>query len=257
MTSMDNLKNQTERIETCMPLIRESITAKGGTLATSIETVSDCITSIPSGGTITKVEMRGDYLMNSRSQSDFEVLSKIAKPTSLFEFADNNTNITSIPSDFDVSKIYGTSFSDPNGKCNNAFYGCSNLTGIIDMSGAQPTWINSMFYNCSKLEGVINFNLNNIKAASISSNIFPKNSLFHKLTFVWTGTQSQFPFLFDLTGDKFNRQEMVDMFNSLPNIFISSSNRNITITNCTCVTDGTLTNEDKLICTNKGYTLTV
>jgi hypothetical protein len=58
----------------------------------------------------------------------------------------------------------------------------------------------------------------------------------------------------------FDREGMIEMFNTLPDITaanVSASYKKITITGNPCVTDGTLTEEDKAIATNKGWTLVV
>lgn len=235
-------------------IINKGISVPSGT---PVENIPSYIHQI-GGGPVTKAEMPMDYMMYSRarSQTDFETLSNIFTPTSLREFAYNNTNITSIPNNFDFTKIYGSSYYDPLGHIDNAFRNCTNLTGIIDMNGAQPTWINGFVFGCSNLDGVINLSLSNIKAEAVSSTVFPRNSKFHRLTIYNNGILGQLPFKLDLTGDQFNESEMVEFFNSLPQIK-TNGNRTIIITNCKCVLDGTLTANDKLIATNKNYILTI
>lgn len=61
---------------------------------------------------------------------------------------------------------------------------------------------------------------------------------------------------FSIKYCSFNRDEMVELFNSLPDASNVTGAKNITITGNPCVTDGTLTAADMAIATNKGYTLT-
>lgn len=58
----------------------------------------------------------------------------------------------------------------------------------------------------------------------------------------------------------FDRDGMVEMFNTLPdvsNLGLGANNVKITITGNPCITDGTLTDEDKMIATEKGWVLVV
>lgn len=64
----------------------------------------------------------------------------------------------------------------------------------------------------------------------------------------------------DIRYCSFDRAGMVEMLGTLPNISgltLSDSYKNITITGNPCVTDGTLTDEDKAIAIGKGWTIVI
>lgn len=64
----------------------------------------------------------------------------------------------------------------------------------------------------------------------------------------------------DIRYCSFDRAGMAEMFGTLPDISgltLSASYKNITITGNPCVTDGTLTDEDKAIAIGKGWTIVI
>ena len=143
-------------------------------------------------------------------------------------------------------------------------YGCSKLRSI-DMSGLNLSSVssgNNIFLNCSALTEILGFAAP--KASSLG-NPFPVGTAsspaaLARLTFQQISGGYAVRTAFSVAYDSFDRTGMVEMFNSLPDITplsLSAAYKKITITGNPCVTDGTLTDTDKAIATDKGWTLVI
>lgn len=175
---------------------------------------------------------------------------------------------------------------------NWVFYGCSKMTSV-DLSGAVASNlsnVDSMFNNCSKLLSV-DFSTVDLSNVGATTQTFRNCSALTEiigfaapklLSVSFTGT---FPVgttanpsalkrlvfrqieggyavraSFSIAYDSFDRAGMVEMFYSLPDITplnLAAAYKKITITGNPCVTDGTLTDTDKAIATDKGWTLVI
>lgn len=144
------------------------------------------------------------------------------------------------------------------------FENCSSLVSV-DLRGwdtGRAKTIGGMFTGCSALEAIIGFSATNKAGLSIT---FPigtasKPCALKRLTFrtdLPDGTYS-IRSAINIKYCSFDRYGMVEMFSTLPDISalgLSSGYSTITITGNPCVTDGTLTDEDRAIATTKGWTL--
>lgn len=148
------------------------------------------------------------------------------------------------------------------------FYNCSNLLRL-DMSNFDTSNVDSISYFCSsrKLEEFIGFSATKSAGTSLT-NTFPTGTststsgraALKRLTFRTDLGEGVYAIrsAFSIKNCSFTREGMVEMFNTLPDISslgLSASNTKITITGNPCLTDGTLTDEDRAIATSKGWTL--
>jgi surface protein len=144
------------------------------------------------------------------------------------------------------------------------FNGCSSLVSL-DLRGwntDNTTILSAMFTECSSLTEIIGFSATN----KVNMNIgFPKGSssalyALKRLTFRTDLPDGVYSIRskIDIKYCSFERDGMVEMFNTLPDVSglgLSSSYTTITITGNPCVTNATLTAEDEAIATAKGWTL--
>lgn len=142
---------------------------------------------------------------------------------------------------------------------------CDGLTGTIDFGGVDTsgtTSADNMFENCYYIEEILNFSCEGKVGGNIN---FPSGryngtvQALRRLTFknLPDGRYS-IRSKIDLYLCSFERDEMVEMFNSLPDISalsISDSDKEIDITFNPCHYNGTLTDEDIAIATEKGWTI--
>lgn len=133
---------------------------------------------------------------------------------------------------------------------------------ILDTS--RVTNMGDIFGYCKSLEEVTGFSATNKAGLTITfpngtaNNTYPLKRLTFK-TDLPEGVYS-IRSAINIKYCSFDREGMVEMFNSLPDVSKLSHSANykkITITGNPCVTDGTLTEEDKAIATAKGWTLVV
>lgn len=143
-------------------------------------------------------------------------------------------------------------------------YGCSKLRSI-DMSGLNLSSVrggSNIFRNCSALTEILGFAA---PQASSLGNPFPigtasSPAALERLTFQQISGGYAVRTSFSIAYSSFDRAGMVEMFSSLPDITplnLTISYKKITITGNPCVTDGTLTDTDKAIATDKGWTLVI
>lgn len=120
-----------------------------------------------------------------------------------------------------------------------------------------------MFDNCTKLEEIIGFSATNTAGVTIAFPVGASASsrmALKRLTFRTDLPDGVYSIrsAINIKYCSFERDGMVEMFNTLPDVSglgLSSSYTTITITGNPCVTNATLTAEDEAIATAKGWTL--
>lgn len=149
----------------------------------------------------------------------------------------------------------------------SAFQNCTKLKSI-DMSNFDTSKISNMnnFLDSSRrIEEVVGFSCVLVSGAT---KLFPAGggpglkSDLRRLTFRTDLPDGQYAIRspIDIRYCSFARDGMVEMFGTLPDISgltLSDSYKRITITGNPCVTDGTLTDEDKAIAIGKGWTIVI
>lgn len=192
------------------------------------------------------------YLFYSNTRLDningiLGLLKGVKKTKQMFY---NCTQLTSVPTTIDLSV------------CEDAdmmFQNCSKMAGTIDLKGAKLKKFQSMFDGCVKLEGILNFFVNSTTAYSASSFI-PRGTssspaALKRFTFAPGNTYTAFAGL-NFSYCSFDRAGAVELFNSLKSVTSPGGNYNqIILTGNPCIKDGTLTDDDRAIATNKGWTL--
>lgn len=204
-----------------------------------------CVKGIGGGGSSEGYEIT--YLENlfyySRSSLYDVWVSRIKSPTdvsSLFYYADDISNLDLTRIDFSKCNTFTRMFSFSNIKVIDV--------SSVDMSSLKSGGANYMFSYCNAEEilGVgrnanINYNFRDWLQGVGTS--------LKRLTISPYAKGMNQPI--DIENCSFTREAMVELFESLPATCTST----ITITGNPCVTDGTLTAEDKAIATNKGCTI--
>jgi surface protein len=163
-------------------------------------------------------------------------------------------------SDLDISSFNTSKVSNMSYMFNN----CGALTSmdISHFDTSKVTNMGSMFNGCNRMEELIGFSATNKAGLTIG---FPKGTTssryaLKRLTFrtdLPSGTYS-IRSAINVSYCAFDKAGMVEMFNSLPDITgagVSANYSKITITGNPCLTDGTLTDDDRAIATAKGWTL--
>lgn len=133
--------------------------------------------------------------------------------------------------------------------CTNADYMCLYCTGLVKVDGLSlpaATSVKEIFRYCENLEELLNLDFS--KVAKIEYFCTGATKL-RRLTFSPEATKVP---QFYIDDASFDREGMVEMFNSLPD----GGSVAIMIMGNPCVTDGTLTEDDIAIATAKGYTIT-
>ncbi len=142
---------------------------------------------------------------------------------------------------------------------------CSSLTSL-NLSGwdtGKVVTMVRMFDNCTKLEEIIGFSATNTAGVTIAFPVGASASsrmALKRLTFRTDLPDGVYSIrsAINIKYCSFERDGMVEMFNTLPDVSglgLSSSYTTITITGNPCVTNATLTAEDEAIATAKGWTL--
>lgn len=149
----------------------------------------------------------------------------------------------------------------------NMFQCCESLQSI-DMSNFDTSRIydmNKFFDSSTNIEEIVGFSSVFVTG---TSGMFPRGngptgiSKLKRLTFRTDLPDGKYAIRspIDIRYCSFDRAGMVEMFGTLPDISgltLSASYKNITITGNPCVTDGTLTDEDKAIAIGKGWTIVI
>lgn len=231
------------------------------TEAYSLDEMPEVIQGIETGGGADFTINDASYLFYSRARlSQYDnIISLLKDVTNMNSMYYNCQYSMSL----DVSKLDTSKVTDMSHMFNN----CSKLQSL-DMSNfdtSKVTSMQNMFANCKAMTEIIGFSAINKAGVNIG---FPYGSTasskmaLNRLTFrtdLPEGTYS-IRSAINIKYCSFDREGMVEMFNTLPDITaanVSASYSKITITGNTCVTDGTLTEEDKAIATAKGWTLVI
>ncbi len=153
---------------------------------------------------------------------------KVTNMSSMFQ---NCTSLTSIPQ-LDTSKVTNMG---------SMFAWCTSLTAIPQLDTSKVTDMSSMFFNCSKLTAIPQ--LDTSKVTNMSSMFYYCSSL---AEIHMTGMKVNF----DISAStKFTESALVEILNNLATV---TSTKTLTMgsTNLAKLTD-----EEKAIATNKGWTL--
>jgi surface protein len=121
------------------------------------------------------------------------------------------------------------------------FYGCTNLTTIPQLNTSKVTTITSMFYECTNLTTIPQLDISNVTGMG---NTFYKCSKLKSILMYGMKVN------FDISAStQFEREDLVTILNNLGTV---TSTQTLTMgsTNLAKLTD-----EDKLIATNKNWTL--
>lgn len=130
------------------------------------------------------------------------------------------------------------------------FKGCFSLRSIPEIDTSKATSLNSMVQKDTSLTKITNLNTQNVSSSGLD-NAFAGCFNLSKLTLVPTVTNwAGAPIL--LSNMSFSREAIIEFFNSLP---IITSAKAITLTGNPGVSS--LTDADKAIATQKGWTLTL
>ena len=151
--------------------------------------------------------------------------------TYMFDMFYSCTNLTAIP------KLYTSNVTD----MGRMFYYCRNLTTVPQLDTSNVDNMNMMFSNCNKLMIIPQLDTSNVSGMY---NIF--NNCSNLTEIHMTGMKVDF----DISSStKFTREALVEILNNLATI---TSTQTLTMgsTNLSKLTD-----EDKAIATNKGWTL--
>ena len=140
-----------------------------------------------------------------------------------------------------------------------AFFNCSSLTGTFNFDMSSSSNVSYVLYGCKNLEEIINFPFDRRGNNTANfRNAFPTGTSsspakLKRLTF--NGGETAW-YTIEIQYCSFTREGMIEMFNSLPT-YTGTITAKITIKGNPCVTDGTLTDEDKEIATSKNWTLVI
>ena len=143
----------------------------------------------------------------------------------------NCTNLTTIPQ-LDTSNVNTMS---------SMFYNCTNLTTIPQLDTSNVNTMSSMFYMCKKLTTVPALNVSNV---TNMSNMFMRCNRLKSI--LMTGMKVDFDISDSTT---FERTDLVTILNNLATV-TTTQKLKMGTTNLAKLTD-----EDKAIATNKGWTL--
>jgi surface protein len=198
------------------------------------------------------------YLFHGGARLDVMdfLIPKFKSVTSMNNMFNNCYHMTSVDlSSFDTSKVTNMS---------NMFNNCQNLISV-DVSNfdtSKVTTMSYMFGYDAKLAEITGFSATNKAGVSIG---FPTGTASSRYALKRLTFRTDLPngvysirSAIKISYCSFDRDGMVEMFNTLPDVSglgLSSSYTTITITGNPCVTDATLTAEDEAIATSKGWTL--
>lgn len=211
------------------------------------------------GGTGGGVELTGtdgNYLFADSARLDkMDSILAMCKELTSLQYMFYGADATKFS--FDMSKIDTSKVTTV-----KAMFSASDVVSVDmrnnDMSAC--TDFDSMFYNCQVLEEIIGFSApNNNYSFPVS---FPKGSSSTKyklkrLTFR-TDIPCAIASAIDIRNNSFEREGIVEMLNTLPDVTsldLGSYRTSIYISGNPCVSNGTLTDEDRAIATDKGWTL--
>lgn len=178
----------------------------------------------------------------------------LVRMASMFRYSENLLDVSAI-SNWDVSNVT---------TMESLFANCPVLQ-TVDFSSwnmAKVTAMSGIFSGCEALESILGFSAPNKAGITIG---FPYGTssapmALKRLVFRTDLDEGEYAIRssINIKYCSFEREGMVEMFNTLTDISalgLSSSYTKITITGNPCVTDGTLTDDDRAIATGKGWTL--
>ena len=190
------------------------------------------ITAIPSFSTSNVTDM--SYMFNNCNNlteiPQFDT-SKVTNMTSMFV---NCVKLTTIPL-LDTSTVYNMGYM---------FSGCAKLTTVPLLDTSNVTGMRNMFSNCTDLTTVPALNVDKVTMANYLQNIFSGCTNLKSILMTNIGVNLNIS-----ASTKFERSDLLVILNNLK-----------TVTSTTKLTMGAdnlakLTDEDKAIATNKGWTL--
>ena len=187
------------------------------------------LTSVPLFDTSKVISMSYMFYYCSKLTSvpSFDT-SKVTSMSSMFYSC---SNLTSVPS-FDTSKV--TSMSD-------MFSGCSKLTSVPSFDTSKVTNMSYMFYSCSNLTSVPSFDTS--KVTNMSS-MFSNCLNLETIHMINIGTDLNIS-----PSTKFTREALLEIIGNLKTV---TSTKRLKMGS---INLAKLTEEDKAIATNKGWTL--
>lgn len=254
--------SEIERLEGAKSALATSIEGKGVAVpeGTKIDGMAALVDQIQGGGGADFYISDASYLFYQHARMDaYGALTKLTN------------GVTNTSYMFSYSRIEQFSIKEINtGYLRWAvqmFCGCQSLKKV-DFDGAKAAgleYVGGMFKGCWELEEILNFAC--CRADEILD-IFPDTTSettrgkLRRLTFqdAATYTVPTIKTAIRIRNCSFDRDGMVEMFNTLPDISgtnVSAIYKRITITGNPCVTDGTLTDEDKAIAIGKGWTIVI
>ncbi len=181
-----------------------------------------------------------------------------SKVTSMKSMFSDCSSLTSIPQ-LDTSKVTNMY---------NMFFYCSRLTTIPQLDTSNVTNMYNMFYSCSKLSNIPQLNTSNVTSMNSmfsscsrlttipqldTSNVTSMNNMFSYCGSLTTIHMINMKVNFDISSStKFTREALVEIINNCYDLTTLNKTASLTMgpTNLAKLTD-----EDKLIATNKGRTL--
>ena len=157
--------------------------------------------------------------------------SKVTNMTSMFV---NCTKLTTIPL-LDTSTVYNMGYM---------FSGCAALTSIPLLDTSNVTGMRNMFSNCTSLTTVPALNADKVTMSNYLQNIFGGCSNLKSILMTNIGVNLNIS-----ASTQFERSDLLVILNNLKTV-TSAQKLTMGATNLAKLTD-----EDKLIATNKGWTL--
>ena len=124
------------------------------------------------------------------------------------------------------------------------FQSCYNLTSIPQLDTSNVTYMNSMFFNCASLTSIPQLD---------TSNVTNMNSMFSNCSRLEEIHMINMKVSFNISSStKFTRESLLEIINNCYDLTTLNKTATLTMgsTNLAKLTD-----EDKLIATNKGWTL--
>lgn len=165
----------------------------------------------------------------------------------------NLLKINSLDSIFEGCKsIEYVEINAPNAEsASYLFKECRNLKKVVFTGPTKADFVDEMFMSCVALNSILNLDLSH---ATFTDNMFKINYALSELTFYpaeswtndWRGTN------ISLKNCNFNHQKLVELINELPTLV---TERTLELTGNPGVSE--LTDEEKLVATNKKWALTL
>ena len=160
--------------------------------------------------------------------------SDTSNVTNMRNMFDSCPSLTSIPQ-LDTSNVTNMS---------NMFSYCSSLTSIPQLDTSKVTTMNNMFYYCSSLTSIPQLDTSKVTNTRSMFNYCSNLKAIHMINMKVN---------FDISAStKFTREALVEIINNCYDVTTLNKTAKLTMgsTNLAKLTD-----EDKLIATNKGWTL--